>query len=317
MPEVVEVCLTAIFLESKLKNTNIVDIIIHGGRYKRHGMPDLNNFKKNLPMKIEKIDSHGKFMWFELSNKKQTMYIMNTFGLEGEWGFTKQKHSNVEFVIKKDNKTRSLYFTDSRNFGTINITDSGKQFCDKYNILAPDLLKTDFTNAEFYNRVKNYILDNNGNILKQRANKEIIKILMTQNIPMSLGSGLGNYLSVEVLYRARISPHTKMLQLYSNRTLCNRIAQSIRFVTKLSFMTASIGYLEHLDPKMDKFIKNLRSSINGNKNHKYNFHPSVKINKEVFKFKVYKQKNDPKGNKVKADKIISGRTTYWVPNIQK
>lgn len=313
MPEVVEVCLTAIFLNSKLKNKNITDIIIHGGRYKRHGMDNLSYFKKSLPIKINKVDSKGKFMWFELSNGQDMIFIMNTFGLEGEWGFTKKKHSNVEFIIQN----KSLYFTDSRNFGTITITNSEEVFCNKHSSLAPDFLKTDFTNKEFYNRIEDYILDKNGNILKSRANKEIIKILMTQNEPASLGSGLGNYLSVEVLYRAQISPHKKMLDLYRDKNLCNKLAQSIKYITKLSFMTADIGYLEHLDIKMTGFIKNLRNTINENKKHKYHFHPSVNINNNVFKFKVYRQKTDSKGNKVKGDKIINGRTTYWVPTVQK
>lgn len=318
MPEVVEVCLTSIFLNSKLKGKKIIDIIVHGGRYKRHGLPGLTSFKHSLPMIIDKVDSKGKFMWFELSyginRANDSNFILNTFGLEGEWGFTKQKHSNIEIIVKgKKDKSKSLYFTDSRNFGTIELTKDRIKLDDKLKLLAPDFLKVDFTEKEFYERVEDCILDKNGKILKTRGNKEIVKVLMTQMYPLSLGSGLGNYLSVEVLYRAKISPYKKLVDIYNDRKLSDRLSRSIKYVTKLSFMTANIGYLGHLDIKMSGFVNNMRSHIKK----KYNFHPNTKIGNEVFKFKVYRQKEDPKGNKVRGDKLISTRTTYWVPSVQK
>jgi DNA-formamidopyrimidine glycosylase len=306
MPEVVEVCLTSMFLHNKLKGKKITDIIIHGGRYKRNNMfknmENIKSFKKLLPLKISKIDSKGKFMWFNLNN---SYYLMNTFGLSGGWGFTKKTHSNIEFKI---NNNKSLYFTDSRNFGTIKITNNICELDKKLNKLAPDLLKTDFTENEFYKRV--YDLINNN---KNNKNKTIIKVLMSQNYPTSLGCGLGNYLAAEVLYMAKISPHTKMINIYNDKKLSDSLSKSIKYITKLSFLTTDVetDYLEDMDYEMCKYIKKIRN------NSKYNFHPSVKIYKQKFKFKVYRQKFDPFGNKVKRDKIIDNRTTYWVPDVQK
>jgi formamidopyrimidine-DNA glycosylase len=313
MPEVVEVCLTALFLDEKLKGATIENIVVRGGRYKRYGLDKLNTFKKKLPYAVNKVDSKGKFMWFDLG----TTFLLNTFGLSGEWSFTEQAHSNIEFVIKKNGILSSLYFIDPRNFGTLVITTRKIELTNKLNSLAPDLLKTDFTDNEFYNRVEKYILDRNGEVNEVRANKEIIKVLMTQTLPLSLGSGLGNYLAVEVLYRARISPYKTMKQLYTDRQLCNRLAQSVRYETKLSFMTADVGYMEHLDIHMSGFIERLRKSVQNNEKNKYNFHKSTNLNKDKFIFKVYRQKEDSEGNKVIGDKIVAGRTTYWVPTLQR
>ena len=48
------------------------------------------------------------------------------------------------------------------------------------------------------------------------------------------------------------------------------------------------------------------------------YHPDIKLKDKTFKFLVYRQKLDPNGNKIKAEKINgSDRTTYWVPTVQK
>lgn len=315
MPEIVEVCLTAMWLDKKLHNKSLDKINVLGGRYSRHTLEGLHYFNANKPFIITKVNSKGKFLWFELINKQgKECYIMNTFGLEGVWGFTKELHSGVEFVIDD----RKLYFTDSRNFGTLEITNNKNILHKKLDSLAPDFLKTPFTKQEFYNRIDNFIKRGTNNIIESRANKEIIKVLMDQTKNSGLGSGLGNYLSVEILYDCNISPYTKMKKLYENKKLAFKLANAIKYIVKLSFLDASIGYLEHLDKGMSSFIKNLRKDINSDTKHKYNFHPDIVLTgKENFSFRVYRQKKDSLGNEVVGSKIIPGRTTYWVPNIQK
>jgi len=316
MPEVVEVCLTALWLDKKLSGKILDDIKVLGGRYSRHTMPGLTQFKKHKPFKIEKVDSKGKFLWFQLKNKdNETYYILNRFGLEGQWGFTKELHSGVEFVIKNNitEKVTNLYFTDSRNFGTMAITNNIVDLNNELNKLAPDFLKTPFTNQEFHNRIKDVIYTKTGK-LTAYANKEIIKVLMDQT---ALGSGIGNYLAAENTFLGKISPHKKLKEIYENRTLSNNLAKAIRYNAKLVYMTAKMGYLEHLDPKMEKFINELREEIKKDNDHKYNFQPDVKLKKnDVFSFQVYRKKQDPFGNPVKTEKIIPGRTTYWSPTIQ-
>ena len=40
-------------------------------------------------------------------------------------------------------------------------------------------------------------------------------------------------------------------------------------------------------------------------------------NEYLENFKIYMRKIDPYGNKIEKYKMKSGRTTYWVPKIQK
>ena len=284
MPEVVEICLTAIWLNKILSNKILDDIKVLGGRYSRHTLPGLTQFKKHKPFKIEKVDSKGKFLWFQLKNRdNEIYYILNRFGLEGHWGFTKELHSGVEFIIKNNitEKITNLYFTDSRNFGTLAITNKLEQLNDEINKLAPDFLKTTFTNQEFHNRIKDVMYNKSGK-LTAYANKEIIKVLMDQE---TLGSGLGNYLAPESLFLAKISPHKKLKEIYENKTISNNLAKAIKYEVKLAYMTAEIGYLEHLEPKMERFINKLREYIKKDENHKYNFQPKTKLKKnDIFTF---------------------------------
>ena len=131
---------------------------------------------------------------------------------------------------------------------------------------------------------------------------------MDQTTP--IGSGLGNYLAPEALYRAKISPHKTIRDVYNDITLSDALAEAIRYVTKLSFETADIGYLGHLTDDMSSFVKQLRKQ-------KDRYHSDTNIGNHKFKFNVYRQKVDPHGNKIKGEKdIIKGRTTYWSPTVQ-
>lgn len=306
MPEVVEITLTALFLNDQLAGKKITSLEVLGGRYSRHPLPGLSVLKAALPLKVVKVDSKGKFMWFELQDdKNKSYYLLNTFGLEGMWDFEDAKHNNVAFKISNG---KTLYFNDSRNFGTLEGTSLKKKLQAKLDKLGPDLLKQEFTNDEFYDRIKDYLYSNKGVLNKAKSNKKIIQVLMDQTTP--IGSGLGNYLAPEALYRAKISPHKTIYDVYNDITLSDALAEAIRYLTKISFETADIGYLGLLTDDMSNFVKQLRKNKN-------KYHKNTDIGNSKFKFNVYRQKVDPSGNKIKAEKdIIKGRTTYWSPAVQ-
>lgn len=296
MPEIVEVCLTAEFMNTYFVNKVITSINIHGGRYLKKDPVGYNIIQNHLPLKITKIDSKGKFLWFELiDNNQNEFYILNTFGLEGMWGTKQEKHSHIQLKI---NTKLSLWFTDMRNFGTIKFSNTNDDLIEKLTELGPDLLKTSFTDDEFIVRV--------NNICSKAKNKnaqklKIVRVLMDQTTN-GIGSGIGNYLAPEILYRAKISPHTNICDLTKDQL--HILSFNIKYTIKLSYETGKIGYIKKMDKSVEKLPRN-------------NYHPDIKINKDdVFEFKVYRQKTDPHNNKVKADKIINERTTYWVPNVQ-
>ena len=308
MPEGVEVTVTSLYLCDVLKDDSVVGINVLSGRYSRHPMKGIDSFKKKLPMKVKSVESKGKFMWFELEDtNNDDFYILNTFGLEGSWGFTKKENSNVELLLSSG---RCLFFTDPRNFGTIVMTSIKKQLIDKLNGLGSDLLKESFTNDDFNTRLLSYLTMKSG-MSEVRKNKKIVQILMNQTVTGGIGSGIGNYLVAEILYNSKISPHKTVYDIYINKDLSNKLATAIKYVMKLSFMTSTIGYFCKVDKDMEKWIKNMRKNV------KYNYHPEVNLENNKFKFYIYRQKEDPKKHRIKADtNIIKGRSTYWCSQCQ-
>ena len=307
MPEVCEIAVTAQYLMSKIKNRYITSATVLSGRYTHEHLEGLELLNKNNPIKIIKIDSKGKFLWFELENdNKEKIYIMNTFGLTGDWGFEKQKNRFKISITNKDkDKKYALYFTDDRNFGTLFITKDINDLNKKLDKLAPDLLKTNFTPNDYLKNFKEFIDKS-----KSKKNIPIVKFLMSQDKKDSIGSGIGNYLSVEILYRAKISPHRKLGDFSDSEILL--LAKTIKKTIKLCYMSNIIGYMIRLE----KYIPKHREQIKKGKLPEY--HDDVKIKEnEEFEFLVYMQKKDKLGNEVIRDEIIKGRSTYWVPSIQK
>jgi formamidopyrimidine-DNA glycosylase len=306
MPEVVEVCMTTLYLKHYLLNKKIIKINVLSGRYKKTPMKGFAELVKKLPLQINDINSKGKFIWLESHDNSNKEHIMlNTLGLEGSWSFVKSEHSHIEFEFADiSNDKKHLYFNDTRNFGTMEFTSDRNKLNEKLNELGEDLLKTPFTETDFRTRL--------GNVIKKKhgGDIEIVKVLMDQKKKSGVGSGIGNYLSVESLYKAKISPYTKAIDIYNNVNLCSKLSKSIKYIIKLSFMTAEVGYVGELDKDMIEWIKSMRKST-------YNIHPDINIKNNIFVFNVYRKKKDSLGNDVVGDKIINGRTTYWCPAVQK
>jgi formamidopyrimidine-DNA glycosylase len=296
MPEICEVVLTSQALKDKLLNKKLNKINILSGRYTKTVFKGYN--KMVFPLKVTNIDSHGKFMWFQFENDK---YLLNTFGLTGMWGFNKTKYNRIEFVFE-DNII--AYYDDDRNFGTFEYDDTADAFNKKINKLAPDLLKTNFTKEQFLEWFKDFLSKSS-----KRKDMLIVKVLMNQNKSDGIGSGLGNYLVPEILYRCKISPHRKMGNLTDNEIM--NMSQIIKQVLKQCYIYNDTGYMEDIKDFVEEHYNGIHKG-------KYpDYHLEIKIPKgQKFMFYVYRQKVDPYGNKVIAEKILGNRSTYWVPNIQ-
>ena len=90
------------------------------GRYTKKQIKGYDDIK--FPLKIQSIGTKGKFMWFTLAHNDDVYYMLNTFGLTGKWSFDKLNASHVKFVIESPTEKYNLYFSDVRNFGTIEFT---------------------------------------------------------------------------------------------------------------------------------------------------------------------------------------------------
>ncbi len=283
MPEIAEVALTAQILQKYLKNKMLESLEFVSGRYTKKDPIGYKKFNIQLPLKLTKVDSRGKFMWFKFidpENADNVWYLWNTFGLTGMWSINDEPEY-TKVVLKLDNHT--VYFSDMRNFGTFKFSTNLKELDDKLDSLSPDFLKDNYFNL--------------SDITFYRV--PLVKILMDQK---KVGSGLGNYLVAEILYRAKLSPHRLGSSLTKHEI--KNLEYWIKYIVKLSYMDNHIGYMANLEKEASKI-------------HKKDYHPDIKLKEKTFRFYVYRQKTDPQGNPIRAEKIVGTRTTYWVPAVQK
>jgi formamidopyrimidine-DNA glycosylase len=111
-------------------------------------------------------------------------------------------------------------------------------------------------------------------------NKAIEEIITDQQLIIS---GIGNYLKSEILYDCKLAPNRKIKNI--NEEELKSLFNSMKTLTKK--LTKSLDIDEDKEGYYEK------------------------------QFKVYRKEEDPLGNKVETYKTKSGRTTHWVPSIQK
>jgi formamidopyrimidine-DNA glycosylase len=116
--------------------------------------------------------------------------------------------------------------------------------------------------------------------------KTVVEALMNQ----SLFAGIGNYIKCEVLYRSRVSPH-RLVESLSDLEI-ESIWNWTQRIINASYRQggASIRNYRQVDGEFGNF---------------------------VFDFEVYSRKEDPLGNQVVRESTKDGRTTHWVPQIQR
>ena len=253
MPEGPEVKILVTWLNNNLKNKNLNNIKILGGRYKRHSNPiNWDVLKKNLPLKIKGVFCKGKFIWFEFYDSN--LSIWNTLGMSGWWNFeNNKKNNNIIFLINK----KKIYFNDVRNFGTIKICYN-HHLEKKLNLLGPDILDK-----------KNDFLEFNKRLNRKRNNTLISTALLDQKVI----SGIGNYLRSDILWVSKISPFKKINEL--DNIQIKKIYENSKLVGNRAFKLHNNQYIK----------KDLIHPSLGN-----NFFIVYSLNKDLDNNKIYKKK---------------------------
>lgn len=237
MPELPEVARTVLSLNQTIKGEVLEDVIVHSGRYAKHGNPvGLDDFIVDLPVKVEKVTFQGKLIIFEFTSycSGKTWWAWNTLGMSGGWRSEHSKHGHVELRTK----SRSVFFTDIRNFGTLKFTNSLEETNKKKKTIGPNHLSDEISDALFKER------------LMKCRNKTLPEALMNQ----SLIGGIGNYIKAEVLYRAGISPHRLVGSL--DDTEFSNLNEATREVIKTSYARrgATISTYRDIDGAGGDFV---------------------------------------------------------------
>lgn len=142
-----------------------------------------------FPKRLHEITSYGKKIIFNFGN----FYFIISLGMSGRLSFKKTKHSHVEINFD----TFTLFFTDSRRFGSFRIVDF-EGYCEIFSKIGTDFLlcslKETIKKEDFLFCFEKTL----------KSSKKICDVLVDQ----SFVSGIGWYLMLETLFCCSIHPLT-------------------------------------------------------------------------------------------------------------
>jgi formamidopyrimidine-DNA glycosylase len=283
MPEGPEVAYISHEMHKAIHGKKLQGIRILKGRYITHGPPaHYKEFQNALPLTCESVKNKGKVIFISFSGG---WTVIVKLGLTG-WLYTtdiphwKPDYKNVLFYFSNNQSIES-----SPSSHTMTFTD-----VRSYGTLT---FTKDHTLVEKeHAKLGLYIMDASTTwpvfwkavqaiTTKKSINGETIENLVTDQ--QKLVCGIGNYLKAEVFYMAKIAPMRKVA-------------------------TMSEKELHSLFKAMKKKTAQMIKALYREKTHPGTYFNSMKI---------YKQDKDPFGNEVKKYKTLTGRTTHWVPAVQK
>jgi len=271
-------------LQTKLRNvTSVGKLIIMNFDYINNQTKQRNDNSFGTAMTITfNLGRFGEFL--DISHLRNDTDKNNDYKSTLKINFN---YENSIRVIMKFSSFIDLYFIDTIKDSRITVYDS-----NSYNVLSDkiDSLRPDY--------LKDSIEDIMNSLQKMRTRRRsIYKALIDQKG----GSGIGNYLACEILYRSRISPLRKCNSLNDNEIFS--LLETICITMKLAYSRNQTGYWEKTG--MTPGTKNYR--------------PEVKLfDNAIFEFQVYqKEGKDSFGNPIIGDKsIVNRRTVWWVPKMQ-
>lgn len=281
MPEGPEVKLSADLIRPLVVNKRVLHAVSgNKSRYASEAPEGLKDFLKTITLetlRVEEVNVKGKFMYWKFNNG---WYMMNSFGMSGQWSAVEGKHPCFSFTFGEISPDGSLtniermHFNDPRHFGTIKFTNSKKELDKKLQELGWDPLAMP--------------LDKNMRWLTfqlSKSKKSIAEVLMDQ----SVFSGVGNYIRAEALYLSKLSPWRQANKLSQDEI--KALGQAIVDVMQESY--------QHQGATI----------------HTYKTVYGEEGNYSTL-FKVYGQKQDPLGNKIIKQQTPDKRTIHWCPDIQ-
>jgi len=206
VPEGAEVKIIAEGVAKQVGNNRLLSVTSLSGRYAKSEIEGLATL--SLPLKILGVGARGKLVFWILDNEN---FLLNTLGMTGGWTSTPTKYSRVRFDIEN---AGSIFFNDTRNFGTLKFVKGKSKFVSKLQTLGPDMLSDNVSYEQFQERMT--LLPKGTTLTEALMNQSVI-------------SGVGNYVKAEALWRARLSPHRETISVSISdlELLCDAIKSTL------------------------------------------------------------------------------------------
>lgn len=244
MPEGPECRLTVDFLDKNINGKTIYQWNFCGGKYTDNYPGGYECFDEFLPAKVDQVSCKGKFIYFTISKNDEKYYVFHSLMLTGRWQNEHDEYCKC-FIELDDNKT--IWFRDTRGFGTFYFTNNKEELENKLANLGPDIMKPEFK------------LDIFRSLAKKYSNRNITSFLMDQQVI----SGCGNYIKAEVLYYAQISPCRKIGNLKEKEL--ELLYEGLRIIPRLSYNNQGLTISDYTDEDGNKGFYTTNLKIYGNK----------------------------------------------------
>lgn len=259
-----------------------------GGRYAVNPPVGMDDFIRALwvdgvnDARIESIDVKGKFMHWRFTNGWS---LWCTYGMTGGWETTRDpKHCAFELYhcdsgsgLVAVNGALGLYFNDQRHFGTLKFINDPTRELTRRKLAT---LGPDMLNDPPGAEAFS------ARLQARAGRRTLTEALMDQSVM----SGVGNYVKAEALYEARLGPHRLV------RSLSGREQEALR--------GAIVSVMRRAYDGGGATIATYRK-------------PDGSTGEAQRRFLVYGHDKDPIGNPVTNETTPDGRTTWWVPSLQR
>lgn len=277
IPEGVEVRISAELIKPIVLGKKVLGVNTYSSsRYSSQDPEGLQIFKKAIAEKDIRVIDIKTRGKFMHWEFTDYNFMGCQFGMTGQWSPTIGKHPCLSMTYLDNAEWKHIYFNDSRHFGSITFFDRVATWNERVARLGWDPL-----NDGMHERWFNHLLNNKIG----KTSKPIGQVLMDQG----LFAGVGNYIRAEALYLAKMSPWrpSNTLKKEDFQLLC----QAIVDVMNDSYAHQGATILTYKDAYG---AEGKYSSC----------------------FKVYGQKTDPLGNKIKKENTPDGRSMHWCPAVQ-
>ncbi len=206
MPELPEVETVRKVVKGYVNNKTVTEVIVKREKFIKN--IEVNDFINLIEgQTIRDIRRLGKYLFFDFDRTTLVSHLR----MEGKYNFynTDVEDSKHDYVIFKFDDNSVLKYNDTRQFGTMEVVDLGKEM---------ELKGVSKLGLEPFDENLNakYVKDK----MKNR-NIEIKKVLLDQTII----TGLGNIYVDEVLYACNIHPSTRFQKL-TNKQITSIIEMS-------------------------------------------------------------------------------------------
>jgi len=344
MPEVIEVRKFADILSENVIGKTITHINLLKGRYKKKAFDGYTDLIKALPLKIEAIQTKGKFtyMTFVSDNDNKKFYLFNTLGLSGGWTLKSDKKSNfakckncnyiekeikiekeIETERENENEREKYIFTYPSMLDYISKNSETQWIENDLNHLNVEFI-TNYKNISFYfydqlsfGTLKAVDCNTNGETILEKKLKELGPDLLDDKTTFEL---------FKKQIRKKVNENKAIGNVIVNQKIISGVGNYLRAD---ALWMAKLSPFRKVQDSSDDELKLLYEAIVGLIWGDYNYkfaikqkyiEPSLKLphhyNRDFF---IYNHTKDIYGNIVKKEQLYEGsqkRFIYWVKTIQ-